>query len=363
MLHQKAHKQLEKSFRKFVKRDRKIENAYLLVHSDELDIHLKLAEGGKEDVTVHPDQPYYIANIHKLYTAVIVAMLEQEGKISYEDPISEYLDEELLQGLHVLKRFNYTSLIQVKHLLNHSSGLSDFLEDKPVNNGKPLIHKLLEERIEPITKEEVIEWSKENLTAHFPPGDGFHYSYTGYLLLSLIIEKITARPYYEVLHDYIIKPLNMDETYVFHHLEPALKSEHPLVKTYVHDVDVTKNNHIGFDDVSGRMVSTSENLLKLMKGLVNYQLLERDNLNRMAEWIQYPIGVDYGYGILKIKDTFGLMPQKYNAWGNIGLTGSFVFYHMELETYFIGTINTFRQHKDSIVLLKELVDIIYKYKK
>src|SRR5699024_11571036 len=57
----------------------------------------------------------------------------------------------------------------------------------------------------------IIEWSKENLLPHFPPGEGFHYSDTGYYLLNLIIEEITMKSYPETLKSYFFQPLEMNQ--------------------------------------------------------------------------------------------------------------------------------------------------------
>jgi len=66
------------------------------------------------------------------------------------------------------------------------------------------------------TPEETIEWSKDYLKTHFPPGGGIHYTDMGYNLLGLIIEKVTDKPYHEVLHELIFKPLNMTHSYLSH---------------------------------------------------------------------------------------------------------------------------------------------------
>lgn len=359
MLKERTLKKIEKRFNKFVKKDGKIDNAYLLIHNDKRNVHIKLVEGTKGSEQAHPDQPYYIANIQKTFIATIIAMLEQQKKLSYEDTVVTYLDEALLEGIHIYKGFGYSKVIQIKHLLNHTSGINDFVEDEP-KKAEPFIEKLLKDRNESFTKEDVILWSKENLKAKFTPGDGFHYSDTGYLLLTLIIEKVTGRPYVEVLTEYILKRLNMKHTYMLHHSEPAEKNDYPIAPCYVRNVDMTQENHLLFDDIIGRIFSTSEDLLIFMKALVNYELLERDNLNKLTDWAKFPIGVDYGYGIVKTQQVAGFIPDKYEAWGNVSLTGAFMFYHQQLETYFIGSLNTERYQQKSILLMNEMIDILYK---
>src|SRR5690625_2698479 len=99
MKNKQMQKRLEKSFRRFVKRDRKIDNAYLLVYSEKFGLDLKIAEGATGEMEAHPDQVYYISDIYKTFTSVIIALLEQDGKISYEDTIDTYLDDEIIEEL------------------------------------------------------------------------------------------------------------------------------------------------------------------------------------------------------------------------------------------------------------------------
>lgn len=111
--------------------------------------------------------------------------------------------------------------------MNHTSGLHDYFEDKP-EQGKPMIDILIDEPSRFWTPQEVIQWSRDNLKSHFPPGKGFHYSDTGYHMLGLIIEKITTKPFQEALKHYIFQPLGMNHSYLLHYSEPMVKSQYPV---------------------------------------------------------------------------------------------------------------------------------------
>ncbi|WMM33216.1 serine hydrolase, partial [Shouchella clausii] len=60
-----------------------------------------------------------------------VAKFVENGLAKFEDPIAHYLPESLVEGLHIFKGKEYSSDIQLKHLLSNTSGLPDFFEDKP----------------------------------------------------------------------------------------------------------------------------------------------------------------------------------------------------------------------------------------
>ena len=70
-----THIQLENRFRKKVRKDKNIKNAYMLIHSEKHGIHLNMAEGSTGNFTAHPEQPFFIASIDKLFTSVLIGSL------------------------------------------------------------------------------------------------------------------------------------------------------------------------------------------------------------------------------------------------------------------------------------------------
>ncbi|MFO7951908.1 MAG: serine hydrolase domain-containing protein [Bacillota bacterium] len=124
-------------------------NAYLLVHSEKADVSLSIAAGATGDIPAHPDQPNNMASVGKLFTSVIIAKLYEEGKLKFNDRISDYLDRE------------FTKDIEIRHLLNQTSGLDD--------NFMPLLERLLNEGKLDITPREAemagsIYYPRPNLT-------------------------------------------------------------------------------------------------------------------------------------------------------------------------------------------------------
>ena len=358
----KIHLALENRFRKKIQKDKNIQNAYMLIHSEKQGIHLNMAEGSTGSLPAHPEQPYFTASIDKLFTSVLIGSLEEQGRISYEDSIASFLDTDLLHNLHVYKGKDFTNEIKIKHLLNHTSGLfGDALDQsKQVTS---MIDLLLDEPPELWTLQHIIQWSKEHLKSQFPPGEGFYYSDIGYCLLILIIEKINSKPYQEILHENLFRPLEMNHTYVLQFSEPVIERQYPVADCFIYNKNVVQNTRLGMDDAGGRVVATTEDLLKFMKALVSYKLLRKDTMKKMKDWAKYSIGIDYGYGLMNFKHVPLLMPQRYSVWGNAGSTGSFMFYHPELDAYFIGSLNRFRYHRKGIMLMFKMIDILLKSKK
>lgn len=331
----------------------------MLVHSEKLGVHLNIAEGQTGDTPANANQPYFIASVGKLFTAVLIGILTEEGKASFEDKISRYLDDDLLHKLHVYKGTDYSNHIEIKHLLNHTSGLHDYFSDKP-KHVKPMLDTVLSEPERFWAPQEVIQWSKENLKAHFPPGKGFHYSDTGYLILGLIVEKITSMPFHEALKRYIFQPLGMNESYLIGHSEPLKQSDYAIAGVYTGDTNVAGYRSLSIDYAGGGIVSTSEDLLKFMKALVKHEIISEDTFKKMQDWAKFSVGIDYGYGLMSFTTIPILMPKKYNVWGNAGSTGSFMFYHSEMEAYFIGCLNQFGYHSKGVRTMFKVINILSK---
>ena len=93
-----------------------------MVDSAKLDIHLNIATDSNE---IGFEKPYYMASIGKVYTAVLISILFKQGKLSFEDRLTDVLDNDLLKGLHIYMEKDYTDDIKIRHLLNHTSGLAE----------------------------------------------------------------------------------------------------------------------------------------------------------------------------------------------------------------------------------------------
>ena len=363
----KAAEQITSNFQRLVNSDTKIHNAYLLVHSDRSGSHLNLADGESETasggtVKANPGQPVYMASVGKLFTAVLVALLYEQGKLSFEDPIANFLDPDLLEGLHVYKRQDYSQQIRIKHLLNHTAGLHDYFEDKP-HDGVKMVDRLLSEPDREYQPRDVVSWSKEYLKPHFPPGKGFHYSDTGYHLLGLLVETVTDMPFHAALSSYIFEPLEMKHAFLLGHSQPLEATTLPIAGVYVGDTNIVHYRSLSVDYAGGGVTAPMEDLLKFMQALVQGRLLVPATLEKMDDCAKFSLGIDYCYGMMKIRTVPVIMPARYNCWGNAGSTGAFMFYHPGLDAHLIGSLNQFRYHQKGIRYMLRVIDTLLKNNK
>jgi CubicO group peptidase (beta-lactamase class C family) len=138
---------------------------------------------------------FELASVTKQFTAMGIVQLVKDGKLSYDDEISQYVPE--LKG--------YKG-ITVKNLLNHTGGLPDYMELSDTNWDKTKI----------ATNNDMLKmFQKVKPEKRFEPNEKWDYSNTGYLILATIIERVSGKEFGEYLNEKIFKPLDMQNTFVY----------------------------------------------------------------------------------------------------------------------------------------------------
>ncbi len=329
-------KKIESSFREQVQNDKKVKNAYLLVQSEKIGIDINIAEGKTGEIPANPMQANHMASVGKIFTATIIGMLQDEGKLSYDDKIAKYLDNELMAGLHIYKGKDYSGDITIKHLLKQTSGLNDVFF--------PLLEKMIKDESLEFSIREALEWGKKNTEPVSVPGKKHFYNDTNYYLLGLIIESVTGMPFHNAVHKMIFTPLKMENAYINGYSKPKNEPQYTEAHIYLNNINFAANKRIAKIDYAGGGVTAplSEYLI-FMKALANGDLVKKETLNKMIYddiKMGFPaIGFDYGYSVWKPKSIPVLMPKKYFCWGCVGVTGAFMFYHPSTDSYAIGTFN------------------------
>ncbi|WP_212006001.1 serine hydrolase [Chitinophaga sp. HK235] len=313
-------------------------NAYLKVFSAKYAVDWEMAAGSTNGVVADPGQPWHTASIGKTFTAVIIMMLVEQGRISLEDPLVRYLPASLTQGLHVYKGRDYTADITIAHLLSHTSGLPDFYEDKP-GNGPYFLQLLLEVPDRLWTPEETVSWTKLHIDPLFPPGEKLHYTDTGYNLLGLVIAAVTGKPYEKVLHEFIFEPLGMQHSYLLQYSTPAVSSLYPVASVFLRRKEIRVEEYRSFSSIyaSGQTISTAGDLIIFMQALTTGRLISQASLEKMMVWRKTWTGVDYGMGLMRVR--MHMFTRKYDVWGHLGSTGSFMLFNPVFDIYIAGSFN------------------------
>lgn len=355
---------IDSKLQKIVRKKKDLRNALLLVHSDKQAIHWKFAAGttGPEASPVSPDNPYHIASIGKTFTSVLLARLYERGKVHFDDRVSKHLPPEMLEGLFVYGGTDYSGQVSIAQLLNHTSGIGDYYEDKPIR-GKPIKELVVEEPDRFWKPEETIAYTRDNQQAVARPGKKFHYSDTGYNLLGKIIESISGRSLHESLHAEIFDPLGMVHSYVPLYSEPREKSPHRMADVFLGEDEISGYKSISVDWAGGGIVSTTEDLLLFHQALVRNALIKKETFELCARDLgRFSYGMDYGYGILflNVGKMTMVLPTTLKMWGNFGSIGAYMFYNPAYDVYLIGTFNHSNYAAKQIFFVIDLIRRISK---
>ncbi|MFC1547063.1 serine hydrolase domain-containing protein [Candidatus Neomarinimicrobiota bacterium] len=350
---QKIQRLLERS----VRRNKQVHLGLLLVHSDKMDIHWKYAAGEVEDA----NSRYHIASIGKIFTSTLISQLVEQGKLQFDTPIATILPDTLLDDLFIYKGTDYRDRVQVRHLLNHTSGVADYFEDQP-KDGPSFLQQALADPQRTRTPDDALTFTRKHLKAMAPPGAKFHYSDTGYHLLGKIIESVTGDSLHRVLHQRIFEPLAMRQSQMLFYSEPADPNAPDMLRTWMGEVEVSSHKWVKADWAGGGVVTTTEDLLKYMRALVHHELVGEETLQAWQDWARFGYGMDYGYGILRLNfhKFTPFYSKDLNVWGNWGSVATFMFYNPKHDAYIIGAFNQSRHIRKTVAFLMRVMNIVDK---
>ena len=238
---------------RLIESDRSIRNCSLSVEKADGSFSWSGAAGVTQDgqMPMTKDTPIYIASVTKLYTATVIMRLYEMGSLSLGDPMTKFLPENLIGGIHVFKGTDYTGQISVEQLLSHTSGIPDYYSEK-AKDGKSLFELSVENPDRIWTADETIERARKEMTPNFPPGTNASYSDTNYQLLGKIIEVITGKPLEAAYQDVIFAPLGLHHTWLVGHLEGQPAQVGMPADVFYKGANITKvraNAHIGLTGV------------------------------------------------------------------------------------------------------------------
>ncbi|MCF6465939.1 peptidoglycan-binding protein [Clostridium sp. Cult2] len=278
-----------------------------------------------------PQTKFAIGSVTKQFTAMAIMQLSEKGLLSVEDKVSKYLPD-----------FPNGDLITIHNLLTHTSGLKNYTElneffKLDLNNRNPMT---------------VIDLIKD-MPLEFTPGEEYKYSNTNYVLLGIIVEKVTDMSFEDYLQKNIFTPLNMINTGVFY----DKNNQFPDATPYSGFLDV-----FPVDDglvltqaySAGNIYSTVEDLYRWDRALKTEQLVKKETMDKIfTEHIDIPGMGSYGYGWM-IADT-DIGKQLFHGGNTIGFTANISRYPDEDLVIIILTNNAYY---DVTALTNTLTSII-----
>lgn len=300
------------------------------------------------------DSPCFLASIDKMYNATLLLLLWEQGKVGLDDPIDKYLPVKGIGSIHLSKGSNWSKDITIRHLLTHTSGLADWLEDSP-KGGKSLIEQVIESGDRYVSFDEILSKLSGELEAHFPPQNlGYdkiraRYSDTNYILLIEIIEQITGKGLAQVCEEMLLKPLELEQTYFPGLSQPLVPVMDPIplrVEGNIIEIPELMKSFRG-------MAGTIDDVIRFAMALTQNRIFQNPDTLKLVMNTQYGFGLPkdkpslrapgwpicYGMGMMKFQlprifTGLKVMPTLY---GHTGSTGCWVFWSPDLDLYIAGS--------------------------
>ncbi len=234
-------------------------------------------------VPVKPETVFQSGSVGKQFVSAAIMMLVEEGKISLDDSIVKYFPNAPDTWKPIL----------VKNLLSHTSGLAEYESPDRTGPKGPFYLRL------DFTEDELVA-KVAALPIDFKVGEQWDYRNTNYLLLGIVIHKVTGKPYADFLQERIFRPLGMTST--------RLISEADIIPNRASGYELHHNELKNQEWVSPTFDSTADgalyfNVLDIAKwdaALYGTTLLQRSSLDRM--WTVFPLNdgkanqASYGFG-------------------------------------------------------------------
>lgn len=230
---------------------------------------------------------FNLASVTKQFIAMCIMMLQEKGKLAYTDDIRRFLPELQYSG------------ITIRHLLTHTSGLPEYFDLFIKTRGPS----------DTLTNDKLVALlAQHQPPLDFPTGSEWQYCNTGYVLLAVIIQRVSGMPVEQFIHANIVQPLGLKETYLYNVYLPS-----------------PDNRVFGFEEVYGKqqlndlfymdgltgdgnLYSSVEDLLTWEQSLYTSRLVQQTTLQEAFQPVQlsndstYPYG--FGWFILKPNEQY-----------------------------------------------------------
>lgn len=150
--------------------------------------------GDNSGKVLNPNTNFRLASVSKQFTAMCILLLEQDKKLSFDDPISRYFPE--LQK-------SIADKITIRNLIVHNSGIIDY--EEVMDNSITI----------PLLDNDVLKILSKQEKTYFKTGNEFRYSNSAYALMALIVERVSGKSFPEFMNERIFKPLKMKKSMVY----------------------------------------------------------------------------------------------------------------------------------------------------
>lgn len=222
-----------------------------------------------------PAMRYSIGSISKQFTAAAILLLEQEGKLSINDPVSKYLPDLTRAGE-----------VTIRMLLSHTSGYQDYWPED----------YLMPPMLEPTTSQHILDtWGKKPLD--FDPETKWQYSNTNFVIAGRIVEMVSGEPLMQFLQERVFKPLDMKEVWN----SDAQKLDKPDAEGYTRfalgPLRPAPKEGRGWMFAAGELAMPAYDLAQWDMSIMNRSLLAAHSYDEMFDSVKLKDGSDSHYAL------------------------------------------------------------------
>jgi len=235
----------------------------------------RLATPTSPAVPATPQMRYSIGSISKQFTAAAILLLQEEGKLTLDDPVGKYVPG-LTRGDEVT----------IRQILSHTSGYQDYWPEDYV----------MTPMLVPESPQQILDtWAKKPLD--FEPGTQWQYSNTNFVIAGRIVEQITGHPLMDLLTTRIFRPLGM--TSVWNSDEAKLTSVDatPYYRHALGPLRVAPKEGRGWVFAAGELAMTAHDLALWDESLIAQSILKPDSYKQMFTEIKLKDGKGTHYGL------------------------------------------------------------------
>ncbi|CAH0122636.1 Penicillin-binding protein 4* [Paenibacillus sp. CECT 9249] len=285
-----------------------VNGAFLAAEKGE--VLLETAAGLADFRTGRPltaDTIFELASLSKPITALGIARLRQTGKVDFDDPVAKWIPELPYPG------------ITIRHLLEHTSGLPDYMELLIEHWDRSVI----------ATNQDVLNMLvKHQPDPEFPPNEGWSYSNTGYVMLAILMERISGKTFADYMKEQVFSPLGMNSTSVYNRRWEGRTIPNYAFgfvynmedSAYVLPDTVKETEYVIFLDGiqgDGTVNSNLRDLLRLDRALYSDDFLEGSLRDELFAPVRLNNGETFPYGlgwIVEEKEGLGKIVSHTGGW-------------------------------------------------
>jgi D-alanyl-D-alanine carboxypeptidase len=235
----------------------------------------RLATHTAPAVPATPQMRYSIGSISKQFTAAAILLLQEQKKLSLDDPVGKYIPD--------ITRANE---VTIRQILSHTSGYQDYWPED----------YLMTPLLKPTTAQQILDtWAKKPLD--FDPGTQWQYSNTNYVIAGRIVEIVSGQPLFDFITQHIFRPLGMVSAF---NSDQTRLTQADATGYYRHALGPLINAPIagfGWMFAAGELAMTAHDLALWDQSMVSQSLLSSESYKSMFTEVKLKNGKGTHYGL------------------------------------------------------------------